>query len=114
MMAGKSKKNKSVPAEQGLLRAIPKVDEVLQWLTGVSRAPLFLVKQSVREELDRLRQNILAGRKVNKNSLSKKNITARVKKRLQEEMLPNFRRVINATGVVIHKPGALDSACQCE
>jgi len=102
MKASRGKKNKSVPVEKSLLRAIPKVDEVLQWMTGVSRAPLFLVKQSIREELDRLRQNILAGRKVNKNSLSKKNITALVKKRLQEEMMPNFRRVINATGVVIH------------
>ncbi|MFC1844569.1 L-seryl-tRNA(Sec) selenium transferase [Thermodesulfobacteriota bacterium] len=102
MKASRGKKNKSVPVEQSLLRAIPKVDEVLQWLSGVSRAPLFLVKQSIRLELDRLRQNILAGKKVNKNSLSKKNITAQVKKRLQEEMMPNFRRVINATGVVIH------------
>jgi len=102
MMAGKKKKNKSVPVEHSLLRAIPKVDEVQQWLTGVSRAPLSLVKQSIREELDRLRQNILAGRKVNKNSLAKKNVTARIKKRLQEKMMPNFRRVINATGVVIH------------
>jgi L-seryl-tRNA(Ser) seleniumtransferase len=102
MKASRGKKNKSVPVEQNLLREIPKVDEVLQWLTGISRAPLFLVKQSVRKELDRLRQNILAGRKINKNSLSKKSITAQVKKRLQEEMMPNFRRVINATGVVIH------------
>jgi len=102
MMAGKEKKNKSVPVDQSLLRAIPKVDEVQQWLTGIGRAPLFLVKQSIREELDRLRQNILSGRKVNKNSLAKKNVTARVKKRLQEKMMPNFRRLINATGVVIH------------
>jgi len=102
MKASRNKKDKSVAADQNLLRAIPKVDEVLQWLTGVSRVPVFLVKQAVREELDRLRQNILAGRKVNKNSLSKKNITVHIKKRLQEEMLPNFRRVINATGVVIH------------
>lgn len=102
MMAGRGKKNKSVSADQSLLRAIPKVDEVQQWLTAVSHAPLFLVKQSIREELERLRQDILAGRKVSKNSLSKKNVTTLVKKRLQEKMLPNFRRVINATGVVIH------------
>ena len=74
MMAGRGKKNKSVSADQSLLRAIPKVDEVQQWLTAVSHAPLFLVKQSIRVELDRLRHNILAGRKVNKNNLSKKNI----------------------------------------
>ena len=102
MKASKGKKSKTAPVEQKLLRSIPKVDEVLQWLTGVRGAPKFLVKQSVREELGRLRKDILSGKKVNKNSLSKKKITDQVKKRLQEEMTPNFRRVINATGVVIH------------
>ena len=102
MKASRGKKDKSVPVEQSLLRTIPKVDEVLHWLTGVRGVPAFLVKQSVRKELDLIRQDILAGRKVNKSSLSKKHITAQVKKRLQEEMTPNFRRVINATGVVVH------------
>src|SRR5210317_45950 len=102
MKASKGKKSKTAPVEQKLLRSIPKVDEVLQWLTGVRGAPIFLVKQSVREELGRLRKDILSGKKVNKNSLSKKKITDQVKKRLQEEITPNFRRVINATGVVIH------------
>ena len=53
MKASESKKSKTAapPAKQNLLRSIPQVDEVLQWLTDVIDAPMFLIKQSVREEL---------------------------------------------------------------
>ena len=104
MEAGKNKKSKraSTPAGQNLLRAIPQVDEVLQWLSGDTDAPMFLIKQAVREELEILRQNILAGKKVGKNDLSKKRLLQEIQKRLQAKLGPNFKRVINATGVVIH------------
>ena len=75
MEAGKNKRGKaSTPAKQNLLRAIPQVDEVLQWLSPDTDVPMFLIKQSVREELETLRQNILAGKKVSKNDLSKKKL----------------------------------------
>ena len=68
MKASESKKSKTAAsAKQNLLRLIPQVDEVLQWLTDVIDAPMFLIKQSVREELELLRQNILSDRKVNKS-----------------------------------------------
>jgi L-seryl-tRNA(Ser) seleniumtransferase len=103
MEAGKSKKGKAAaPAKQILLRSIPQVDEVLQWLTEVIDAPMFLAKQSVREELELLRQNILSGKKISKSNLSRKKIIAQVQERLQTNLGPNFKRVINATGVVIH------------
>ena len=60
MKASRGKKDKSVPVEQSLLRTIPKVDEVLHWLTGVRGVPAFLVKQSVRKELDLIRQYFVA------------------------------------------------------
>jgi hypothetical protein len=69
MEAGKNKKSRaSAPAKQNLLRAIPQVDEVLQWLSDNTDAPLLLIKQTVREELETLRQNILAGKKIGKLS----------------------------------------------
>jgi L-seryl-tRNA(Ser) seleniumtransferase len=103
MKASERKKNRTAaPAKQNLLRSIPQVDEVLQWLTDVIDAPMFLKKQSVREELELLRQNILSGGKVNKSDLLRKKIIARVQKRLLRNLAPNFKRVINATGVVIH------------
>jgi L-seryl-tRNA(Ser) seleniumtransferase len=103
MEASKSKKNKATaPAKQNLLRSIPQVDEVLQWLIDIIDGPIFLAKQSVREELELLRQKILSGKKVNKTDMSKKKIIIRVQNRLLKNMGPNFKRVINATGVVIH------------
>ena len=103
MEAGKNKKSRAAaPGRQNLLRAIPQVDEVLQWLGPDTDAPMLLTKQAVREELEFLRQNILAGKKIGKNDLSKKKLGGQIQKRLQTKLGPNFKRLINATGVVIH------------
>ena len=104
MEAGKKTKRvrASAPAEQNLLRAIPQVDEVLHWLSADTDVPLLLKKQAVREELENLRQNILAGKKVGKNDLAKKILLQHIQTRLQSKLEPNFKRVINGTGVVIH------------
>jgi len=73
MEAGKkTKKQAPASSKQKLLREIPQVDEVLQWLAGEQVAPIYLVKQSVSEELDILRQNILSGKQIAKSELSKK------------------------------------------
>ena len=102
-MDASKKKNKVVgPAKQELLKSIPQVDEVLHWLSAESGVPHFLVKKSVRDELEILRQDILAGREIKKNDLTRKSITEKVRKRLLSRLEPNFKRVINATGVVIH------------
>ena len=103
MEASKGRKNKTAESgKQSLLRSIPKVDEVLQWLADATDAPPFLVKKSVRQELELLRQNILAGRKITKSDLSKKMVLERIRKRIRVSLGPNFKRIINATGVVIH------------
>ena len=62
MEAGKKKKSRSAaaPDRQNLLRAIPQVDEALHWLSVDTDAPMLLVKQAVREELETLRQGILS------------------------------------------------------
>jgi len=103
MAIGKKKTTKkSGTAKQGLLQMIPKVDEALGWLSKETGAPTVLVKQSVREVLEELRQRILAGRKVNKTELSEKKLVPTILTRLDQKLGPNFKRVINATGVVIH------------
>ncbi|MBW2472565.1 MAG: L-seryl-tRNA(Sec) selenium transferase [Deltaproteobacteria bacterium] len=102
MEARKNKKGGTVTAKQELLRAIPQVDEVLQWFSPETDGSMFLIKQSVREELESLRQSILAGKKRGKNDLAKKRLRGQIHKRLQKKLGPNFKRVINATGVVIH------------
>jgi L-seryl-tRNA(Ser) seleniumtransferase len=102
MEAEKNGKNKGkAPARQDLLRGIPQVDEVLHWLS-LETAPQFLVKQAIRQELEALRQDILVGKKVGKRDLGQKRLLEKIKARLQAKLGPNFKRVINATGVVIH------------
>jgi len=103
MEAGKNKKSTAAtPARQNLLQSIPQVDEVLQWLSPDTDAPMSLKKQAVREELESLRQNILAGKKTGKSDLAKKKLVGQIQNRLQAKLGPNFKRVINGTGVVIH------------
>jgi L-seryl-tRNA(Ser) seleniumtransferase len=103
MEASKNKKSRvSESGRQNLLRSIPQVDEVLQSMSGECDAPVQLVKQSIREELDILRQNILAGKKISKTDISQNKLLTQIRKRLKVKLGPNFKRVINATGVVIH------------
>ena len=96
------KKNKSSNADHQLLKAIPKVDEFLGWISDESQAPLRLVKKAVRELLDDVRQGILGGEEQSVESLGKNRLLPRFQKRLAVLMEPHFRTVINATGVVVH------------
>ena len=103
MATGKKKTTKKTgTAKQDLLQMIPQVDEALGWLSKETDAPIVLVKQSVREVLDELRQRILAGKKVTKTELSEKKLVPTILTKLDQKLGPNFKRVINATGVVIH------------
>ncbi len=103
-MSRKTKSQKGNPDinKQELLRNIPKVDEVLDWVTGEVNAPAKLVKSSVREILAEYRQDIISGSRVDKSELSKTNLLPVILKRLDVKLGPNLKTVINATGVVIH------------
>ncbi|MEN8257788.1 MAG: L-seryl-tRNA(Sec) selenium transferase [Thermodesulfobacteriota bacterium] len=96
------KKDKTPVADHQLLKAIPKVDEFLGWISDEGQAPLRLVKKAVRELLDDVRQAILGGQEQSVESLGKSLLLPRFHKRLAALMEPNFRTVINATGVVVH------------
>jgi len=87
---------------QGLLRAIPKVDEFLGWVAGDTAAPAMLVKDAVRETLDEARAAIQAGRLTKKTDLGRQALVPRFTARLAAKLTPNLRRVINASGVVVH------------
>jgi len=93
---------KTATGKQSLLQHIPQVDEALGWLSGETSAPSVLVKQSVREVLEELRQGILAGNRITKVEFSKKKLVPILLTRIDQKLSPNFMRVINATGVVIH------------
>ncbi len=102
MAVPKKVTNAKSGAEQGLLRAIPKVDEFLGWVAGESAAPAMLVKDAVRETLDEARIAIQAGRITQKTDLDRSALVPRCVARLAAKMTPNLRRVINASGVVVH------------
>jgi L-seryl-tRNA(Ser) seleniumtransferase len=97
-------------SKQDVLRLIPSVDEVLQWLaekkekvdSTSQNTPKRLILQAVRAVLEEQRAAILAGEEVQKKSLEREKIVGRVMKKLVRLLRPNFRTVINATGVVIH------------
>ncbi len=88
-------------AERGdLLRALPAVDVVLRFepiaALGSWRS---VVKMAVRQTLEEARAEVLAG---GRPDLHLEALAGRVKKAVAELSRPNFRRVVNATGVVIH------------
>lgn len=85
-----------------LLRSLPKVDEVLEQpalkaLAG--RLPHAVVADAVREEIDRLRRAILAG---GSPQVGAERVAERAARNAQALEQPSLRRVINASGVIIH------------
>ncbi len=82
-------------------RDLPKVDDFLSWVEATP-APLSLKKKVVRGIIAILREQILAGDGVAWSALSRAALTARFAAGIVLALRPNFRKVINATGVVVH------------
>jgi L-seryl-tRNA(Ser) seleniumtransferase len=91
-------------ANQQLLRSLPSVDELLSheqtvhWIDQYSRP---LVVTGIRYILGAVRQAILGGQ-FQGNCIRTDYLLAEVGTWLQTETAPQLRRVINATGVVLH------------
>jgi L-seryl-tRNA(Ser) seleniumtransferase len=80
------------------LRELPAVDQVLSALKhSEGRFPRRLIVEEVRRVLEKAREEILAGRDANATPMEK-----RVERNLARLETPSLRRVINATGVVLH------------
>ncbi len=80
------------------LRELPAVDQVLSALSHLEgRFPRRLIVEEVRRVLEKAREEIRAGRDANPAAIEK-----RVERNLAELEAPSLRRVINATGVVLH------------
>ena len=80
------------------LRDLPAVDHVLANLTRLEgRFPRRLIVDEVRRVLETIRDEIRAGKSTNPSS-----VEARVEENLGHLEAPSLRRVINATGVVLH------------
>ncbi|MEJ7605679.1 MAG: L-seryl-tRNA(Sec) selenium transferase [Bryobacteraceae bacterium] len=78
-----------------LLRELPSVEEVLQRLEA--RYPRELVVEETRKTLERFRQQVRGGEPVDGST-----IPALILEGLKQLEQPSLRRVINATGVILH------------
>jgi L-seryl-tRNA(Ser) seleniumtransferase len=83
---------------QDQLRELPSVDEVLSKLSRLeARFPRKLIVDEVRRVLQAMREEIRTGNHSNSTSVEN-----RVERALARLETPSLRRVINATGVVLH------------
>ncbi len=89
-------------ASQELLRSLPQVEEVLhdRALTVLAdNAPRELIADAVRASVDDARQRILAGLEAD---TAVEDIARAARMRLLSLNRPSLRRVVNASGVIIH------------
>jgi L-seryl-tRNA(Ser) seleniumtransferase len=84
-------------AESELLRELPAVHEIIERLSpALSRFPRALLLDEIRRALEEIRREIRAGVTIGPG------IEARVAEAMVAFEQPSLRRVINATGVVLH------------
>jgi L-seryl-tRNA(Ser) seleniumtransferase len=109
MAKTKSQKKKLVPInpdQQTLLRKLPGVDSLMELCAKADffqDIPPSVVVNSIRSVVDDRRQAILnADPSINENSLLDSQMIDAVKHAVSNAMMPNLRRTINATGVVVH------------
>jgi len=94
------------PKQQSLLRKLPGVDHVLElWdkTQPVEDVPRAVLVRSIRTTLDQLRTRILAGDELlNETMLNDNQLLNLAAQAVNKSMEFNLKRVINATGVVLH------------
>jgi len=87
------------------LRAIPSVESILRWTSiaaWVERLGRAAVVREVRAVTEELRRELRAGHLVMAQEDVPREIERRVRARLEAVERPSLRRVINATGVILH------------
>ena len=85
------------------LRALPSVDEVLGYKTVKELAgvyPRWALVDSVRAVLEGKRQAILQGKEM--EDFDERLLSQKLSQALHDRFAPTLRRVINATGVILH------------
>lgn len=87
------------------LRELPSVDELLQrpaLATPAERAGRALVTQATRNVLGEIRAHMKGAAGENESALDPAHIEARIAALVESHLTPSLRRVINATGVILH------------
>ena len=92
--------------QRNLLRMLPGVDRILESLmqtSGVADVPKTVLVPCARQTLDLFRHRILAGDvKAAAEGPDLASIVEQVRVRVSKEMAHNLKRVVNATGIVVH------------
>lgn len=100
---GKRKEQAKTTRMKKLLRALPSVsallehEDVVEWLNGLPRASVVAVLQTAIESA---RTAILSGE--TQEPVDPQDLLALAEQDLLERSIPSLRRVINATGIVLH------------
>ncbi len=93
-------------AEKNLFSLIPKVDEILEKdeiIELLNNIPRKIVLDSIRSEIENLREQIKAGKMKQEDiCLANDIIHLKVIERAREKYSFNLKRVVNGTGIVIH------------
>ena len=88
---------------KGFLRLIPQVNDLVEAAaSSEGGAPRQVLTRVARELTERLRAQILSGRELGEADLSLEKLAAEVSASAGALMRPSLRKVINATGVVLH------------
>jgi L-seryl-tRNA(Ser) seleniumtransferase len=90
---------------KNLYQLLPAVDRVLQGLSqekDLGQLPRTMLKELVNQFLEQLRQKIRSGQIQSQEELSWQAVWPKLLKFVRKGSRPRFRRVINATGVVVH------------
>jgi len=88
-----------------LYRLLPSMDRVLASLDGdpaLTAAPRPLIREAAQAFLDGLREEIKSGLITDESLLAWESLSQRIACFTRAYVRPRFRRVLNATGVVVH------------
>lgn len=90
---------------ENLFTLIPKVDEILadhRMMELLKNVPRKLIMDAIREETDWVRKEIKKGKKAEEVKRDIASLTINIEKKALKKYSYKLKRVINATGVVIH------------
>ena len=88
-----------------LARALPAVDKVLQLPEAIRLAKIYgkdTVVESVRNTLNALRSSILKSGRVATRLCEASAVLERAAKEIERDSRPGLKRVVNATGIILH------------
>lgn len=101
------KQDKKIDSRQQGLAQLPQVDKLLQTLQIkelFEEYPRVLIVDQIRAELERLRVRMaqMDTEQLSSFRLDQNQIATSISKKIKNTLQPNVRRVVNATGIILH------------